>query len=231
MRFSVIIPALDEARFVGRAIASAGVGVADVIVADGGSIDGTLAAAARLGAKVISVPRGRGSQMDGAAGVATGDVFVFLHADTTLPPLWHEAVEAALEDAGVVGGAFSLRIDGRGLFYRFAERIVGLRSRAFGLIYGDQAIFVRREAFFKVGGFRKLPLMEDVDCVRRLRKVGRVVVLDKSVTTSARRWEEKGRFANTVRNWFFLALYFSGISPETLCKRYYSGGRKRHDSE
>lgn len=231
MRFSVIIPALDEAQFVGRAIASAGVGVADVLVADGGSTDGTPAAAVRLGAGVIDVPRGRGGQMDGAASVATGDVFVFLHADTTLPPLWHEAVEAALEDAGVVGGAFSLRIDGRGFFYRLVERSIALRSRAFGLIYGDQAIFVRREAFFKAGGFRKLPLMEDVDCVRRLKKAGKVVVLDKSVTTSARRWEEKGLLINTVRNWFFLALYFMGISPEALCKRYYSGGRKRHDSE
>lgn len=228
MRFSVIIPALDEAGFVDKAIASAGAGIAEVIVADGGSLDGTLLSAARLGAKVVRVPRGRGAQMDGAADLATGDVFVFLHADTTLPPLWHEAVEAALGDAGVAGGAFRLSIDGRGFFYRLAERAVALRCRVLGLIYGDQAIFVRRDAFFRAGGFCKLPLMEDVDCVRRLRKAGRVVVLDKSVTTSARRWEEKGRLINTVRNWFFLALYFMGISPEALYRRYYSGGRKPH---
>lgn len=223
MKVSVVIPALNEADNLGGAIASVGA-CHEVIVADGSSADSTREVAAFFGATVVTGPAGRGLQMDAGAGAATGDVLLFLHADTRLPRGWRDDVERAVSE-GFIAGAFSLSIGphGRGsggAWMRVVERVANLRSRL-GLIYGDQAIFVTRESFFRAGGFNKLPLMEDVDCVKRLRKLGPITVLEKRVVTSPRRWAEGGGVRNTLRNWLTLLLYFAGISPERLYGMYY----------
>lgn len=226
MKVSVVIPALNEADNLGAALSSVGA-CHEVIVADGSSTDSTREVAAFLGATVITGPPGRGLQMDAGAGAATGDVLLFLHADTRLPLGWREDVERAVSE-GFIAGAFSLSIGSGtgsgtgsgGAWMRVVEGVANLRSRL-GLIYGDQAIFVTRESFFRAGGFNKLPLMEDVDCVKRLRKLGPVTVLEKRVVTSPRRWAARGMVRNTLRNWFTLLLYFAGVSPERLYGFYY----------
>ncbi len=227
MKISVIIPALNEAASLEATVRSIGKGH-QVIVADGGSVDSTRAVAAGLGALVVRSAPGRGVQMDCGALGAEGDALLFLHADTVLPEGWAESVRRAMGDERVVGGAFRLRISSGRAFYRVIEQMATARFRLFGLIYGDQAIFVRREGFFKAGGFGALPLMEDVDCVRRLRRTGRLTLLDRSVATSPRRWEERGVIKNTLRNWLTLMLYLMGVPPRRLYGFYY--GRPRADS-
>lgn len=224
MKISVIIPALNEAANLEATVRSIGEG-RQVIVADGGSVDGTREIAVGLGALVVRSSPGRGAQLDCGALSADGDALLFLHADTVLPEGWAESVREAMEDARVVGGAFRLGISPGRVFYRVIEQMAAARFRLFGLIYGDQAIFVRRESFFKAGGFGALPLMEDVDFVRRLRRLGRLLLLDESVSTSARRWEERGVVRNTLWNWLALILYFMGVPPKRLYGFYY--GRPR----
>jgi rSAM/selenodomain-associated transferase 2 len=219
VRVSVIIPALNEENNIRGAMTSVGT-CHEIIVADGGSSDSTREIAASLGAVVLTIPPGRGAQMDSGAEESTGDVLLFLHADSRLPEGWAEEVSRALSDSKSVGGGFSLSLGSADPWLKFVERVANLRSRL-GLIYGDQAIFVRRESFFDAGGFDKLPLMEDVDCVKRLRKLGRMVVLEKKVTTSARRWAAGGRLRNTFRNWLTLSLYLAGVGPERLYGMYY----------
>jgi len=226
LKISVIIPALNEAGHVAAAIRSAmGAGRAgaaeEVIVADGGSSDGTAEAAILAGAKVIKAPRGRGGQMDAASEVSSGDVLLFLHADSRLPEGWREHVDMALKDDRAVAGAFRFVVDAPGLRFRLLEAMVNLRAGLFGLIYGDQAIFSRKNAFIGAGGFRKLRLMEDVDCVRRLRVHGSVVLLRSGVLTSPRRWENKGIIRNAFGNLILLFLYYAGFSTERLYRVYY----------
>ncbi|MEE9614935.1 MAG: TIGR04283 family arsenosugar biosynthesis glycosyltransferase [Thermodesulfobacteriota bacterium] len=228
MKISVVIPALNEAENVREAIASAraeggegGGGEVEVIVVDGGSSDETSALAEAAGVRVVRSSAGRGVQMDAGAEAASGDLLLFLHADTKLPEGWYGAIRNCMEDEGVAGGGFTLAIDAPGPGLRLVERGARLRYKLFGLIYGDQAIFVRRELFLKVGGFRGLPLMEDVDLVRRLAAAGRVVCLPERITTSARRWIEPGVAVNTFKNWSFVALYYLGVSPTRLYGWYY----------
>ncbi len=223
MKLSVIVPTLNEERFIERALVQLGLPSSglEVIVADGGSTDRTAAMARGLGADVVVSAPGRGEQMDRAAEAATGDVLLFLHVDTELPGGWLGAIEKALEDDGVVAGAFTLSIGSRGLWFRLVEFVARQRARYTGLIFGDQAIFVRKDVFVSIGGFRGLPLMEDVDCVKRLRRAGTVALLNERVITSSRRWSTGGRFQNTLKNWFFLLLYRAGFSPARLYEWYY----------
>lgn len=223
MKVSVIVPTLNEEGFIEFALARVGPlsSEVEVIVADGGSKDNTVAIARGLGARVITTAPGRGAQMDRGAELATGQVLLFLHADTELPNGWREAIEKTLEDREVVAGAFRLSFGSTGLWFRVVEFAARRRARYLGLIFGDQAIFVRREVFNDIGGFRGLPLMEDVDCVKRLRRVGKVALLEKSVITSPRRWTTGGPIKNTLKNWFFLLLYKAGFSPARLYDWYY----------
>ncbi len=220
LKLSVIIPTLNEAEHLEGAVEAVG-DRAEVIVCDGGSSDRTCKIARRLGALLLKGPQGRGAQMDLGAEAATGDVLLFLHADTRLPAGWHDDVREALEDHKVVAGGFRLAIDAPGPWFRLVERVVELRFRLLGLLFGDQAIFVRKDVFHRVGGFERLPLMEDVDCVKRLKKAGKVVLLEKSVITSSRRWLSDGLYANTMKNGLFLALYHAGIPPRVLYRWYY----------
>ncbi len=211
---------MNEAGCIEGAVSSPGPDT-EVIVSDGGSTDGTRAIAERLGARVMGCPPGRGAQMDAGAAEARGEVFLFLHADTRLPENWDRAVRDALRDGKTVAGAFRLRIDSKGGRFRLIERAAALRCRALGLIYGDQALFVRKESFLRAGGFMSLPLMEDIDCVKRLRRLGKVVLLKESVLTSPRRWRRAGTIRNTLRNALVLSLYFLGASPIKLYSLYY----------
>ncbi len=233
MKISVIIPALNEAHLIAGTIQTVGHKTGDgveVIVSDGGSVDRTTAVAQSSGARVIVTEPGRGLQMDKGAREAAGDVLLFLHADTALPEGWKESIERALENNNVTAGAFRLGIDSPARWLRVVEFVAGFRAAFLKRIYGDQAIFARRTVFFRVGGFRNLPLMEDVDCVKRLRKAGRFVLLDKYVKTSPRRWVSGGMLRNTLRNWLCLVFYRLGFSPERLYIWYYrkplSRGRK-----
>lgn len=217
---SVVIPALDEAAILGDTLAALPPGVTEVIVADGGSRDATRAIARAHGAGVVEATPGRGLQMNAGAGAARGSVLLFLHADTRLPEGAAEAIAAALADPAVVGGAFRLGIDSPDGFLRLVAGAANLRARLTGVAYGDQAVFVRREAFEALGGFPPIPIMEDVAFGRRLKRRGRVVLLRARVATSARRWERENPLYTTLRNTVLVSLFLLGVAPKRLARRY-----------
>jgi len=218
---SIIIPTLDEALSIGAtldAVAREAPG-AEVIVVDGGSRDATAEIARGRGVKVVSAGRGRGRQMYDGAVNARGRVLWFLHADTLPSAGCAGAMEEALSDPSVVAGNFDVYFDGGRPAARFLTWLYP-RLRKLGLCYGDSGIFVRREAYERVGGFRDFPIFEDLDLVRRLRRVGRVAHLGARVTTSSRRFEGRS-FALTFARWSLLqALYWLGVSPHTLARMY-----------
>ena len=168
----------------------------------------------------IDGPPGRGVQFNAGAARATGRWLWFVHADSHLPEGWFELFEGLDEWPDVVGGAFAFRLDSRVWQARWLERVVAARVRLFGLPYGDQGIFVRRGVFQSMRGFAPIPLMEDVEFVRRLKRQGRVVHLSQGMVTSARRWERRGWLRQSLSNLGTLALYFVGVSPERLARRY-----------
>jgi hypothetical protein len=148
-------------------------------------------------------------------------VLVFLHADSRLPPAAFSLIAGALDDPKVVGGAFDLAIDSGGFAFRLIERAASLRSRLTRIPYGDQAIFLRRGYFHEIGRYRDIPLMEDVDLMRRIRRRGdRICILSERVLTSARRWQKEGALYCTLRNWTIFTLYTLGVSPERLVRFY-----------
>ena len=163
---------------------------------------------------------GRGLQLNAGAAAATGRWLWFVHADSHLPAGWFEAFDALDRRADVTGGAFAFRLDSRAWQARWLERAVAARVWIFGLPYGDQGIFVRRAVFQSMRGFLPIPLMEDVEFVRRLKRQGRVVHLTEGLVTSARRWEQRGWWRQSWSNVTTLALYFLGVSPERLARRY-----------
>lgn len=218
---SVIIPALNEEELVSDAVRSVRED-AEVIVVDGGSTDGTRAAAEAAGATVVTSERGRGAQLAAGARAARGEWLVFLHADTRLEEGWSRALRSL--PGGVVGGAFRFALDPPRPAYRWLEVGVALRCRLFRLPYGDQALFARREAYSRIGGFRRLPLMEDVDFARRLGRAGPLAFPAVRAFTSARRFERRGMLATSLRNLWVLALYFAGRAPSHLARLY--GGRE-----
>ena len=214
---SVVIPALDEEGRVGDAVRSVH-DDAEVIVVDGGSTDGTRAEAAAAGATVVASERGRGTQLAAGARLASGEWLVFLHADTRLEAGWAGALRSLPPQ--VVGGAFRFALEPTRLRYRWLEAGVALRCGLFGLPYGDQGLFARREAYSRVGGFRPLPLMEDVDFARRLRRAGPLGFPAARAFTSARRFERRGMLATSLRNLWLLGLYSAGGAPERLARLY-----------
>jgi len=219
VRYSVVIPALDEQRLVAAAVASVlRPGATEVIVVDGASDDDTCAVAARAGARVVRSRAGRGIQLDHGARCATGDWLVFLHADTRLEAGWEQSLERLPAD--VVGGAFRLAVDSRRWRYRLVEAGVAARCRLFRTPYGDQGIFVRRHLYARCGGFPPWPLMEDVVFVRRLRCLGRLAFPTQRAFTSPRRAESGGFVATNLQNWWLMALFACGRSPVDLAKRY-----------
>jgi len=219
---TVVIPTLDEGPWIRAAVESVAIGASEVIVVDGGSADATVPEAMAAGARVITGPRGRASQMQAGAREAAGDWLVFLHADTRLEAGWCDALRAL--DVRFVAGAFRLRLDPPRARYRLVEAAVRLRCAVFALPYGDQAIFVRREAFFGCGGFGDVPILEDVDLVRRLRRCGALAFPAAHAVTSARRWEERGFLRTTLLNWVVVVLGSAGFPRRRLARLYGARG-------
>lgn len=212
MRIAVVIPTLNEAPAIAGVLGAIPPGVDEVVVADGGSEDATREEAARAGATVLSAPRGRGPQMNAGAAATTAEALLFLHADTRLPADALEHVRRILADEDVAGGAFHLAIEGQeaNWFYAFTARNANIRSKLVGAPYGDQAFFVKRSAFDAISGYRDLPVCEDLDFIRRLRRHGRVVLAPAAAWTSARRWEKHGNVRVTVRNGLLFLRYWLG---------------------
>lgn len=219
MKISVIIPALNEARGILSCLDSVKTqqGEFELIVADGGSVDGTVEVV-RPHAKVIRSQQGRAVQMNSGARQATGDVLLFLHADSRLPPRAFPLLERALADPRIAGGTFILRFNSPRLLLRLIAFFTRFEFRYFH--YGDQGIFVRRSVFEQLNGFAEIAFMEDVDFLQRLQRTGRVTLLKKPITTSARRFLERGVLRQQLMNIILVIFYLLGARPETLKKWY-----------
>lgn len=219
-RISIIIPTLNEAGNIAATIEHiCNRPNVEVIVADGGSNDQTAELALAAGAMVVHCNPGRGKQMNAGAALASGEVLLFLHADTRLPEDFADHVWQTLRE-GNSGGAFRLCIGAKGWMRRLVESGANLRSRWLQLPYGDQAIFVHASDFFRLNGFQHWPLMEDYDFCYRLRKTGRIALVPASVTTSARRWQRLGVLRTTLTNLACVVAFRLGVSPVALAKWY-----------
>jgi uncharacterized protein len=214
---SVIIPVYRDAAALARTLDATDFGDAEVIVAAAEG-DTTMSGlrASRPDLRWVTASRGRARQMNAGAAIARGDWLLFLHADTQLPREWPRVVEQANRDPGVSVGCFRFALDSSATAARAIEIGVRFRVRMFSLPYGDQALFVRREAFVNLGGYSDVPIMEDVDLVRRLRSTGRLFVASEEAVTSARRWEEDGWLKRTARHLSLIVRYFAGVHPERL---------------
>jgi rSAM/selenodomain-associated transferase 2 len=215
---SIIIPALNAADWIGLCLVA--VREADeILVVDGGSTDGTAAIAERNGARVVRASPGRGRQLAAGAVAAQGDWLLFLHADTLLAPGWRQAADGHVERQRGKAACFRFRLDAGGWRPRLIEAGVALRVRWFGLPYGDQGLLLSRRLYDGIGGYRPLPLMEDVDLVRRIGGV-RMERLGIAAITSADRWRRGGWLRTSARNLLCLALYRCGMSAERLARLY-----------
>jgi rSAM/selenodomain-associated transferase 2 len=218
----VVIPTLNAAPHLARTLAALagdhGLRLA-VTVCDGGSRDETQTIARRAGAAVVEAAAGRGGQLAAGAAVGHAPWLLFLHADTTLAAGWAAAARRFMTAHTTRAGYFRLRFDSADPRARRIERLAGWRSRALGLPYGDQALLIARDFYQQIGGFRPLPLMEDVDLVRRIGR-HRLVALEADAVTSARRYERDGWLMRPLRNLACLSLYFAGLPPSFLRRLY-----------
>jgi rSAM/selenodomain-associated transferase 2 len=194
--------------------------VREIIVVDGGSRDATAEIARAHADVVLTSARGRALQMNAGAAAARGDVLLFLHADTRLPAGFAAAVCAALADPAIAGGRFDVSLVPTTLLLRLVAGLMNMRSRLSRIATGDQAIFVRRAVFEQMGGFAAMPLMEDVAFTVALKRQGRVACLRERVETSSRRWLRDGPVRTILLMWWLRLLYFCGVAPERLRRRY-----------
>lgn len=227
MTISVVIPALhEETTLPGTLARLRHPAFSEVLVVDGGSRDRTLAdiALANPLTRVMNAPTGRARQMNAGAAAAKGELLLFLHADTLLPPTAAEDIIDTMADTRIAGGRFDARlVPDRGLLW-VVGRMMSWRSRLTGIATGDQAIFVRRKIFEELGGFPDIPIMEDVAFSRRLKQVGQVAALHSCVMTSGRRWEGHGAIRTILLMWWLRLLFYLGVSPDRL-KRLYDDAR------
>ena len=223
VRLSVIVPVLNEMsgiRSALQALAPLVARGAQVLLIDGGSVDGTVALAQVNGVRVVQSQRGRAVQMNSGAQQATGDILLFLHADTRLPPAADRLIQQALSAGAQVWGRFDVCIEGKPRMLRVIAALMNLRSRWSGIATGDQALFMTRSAFDAVGGFPDQPLMEDIEMSTRLLKISRPICLRARVITSGRRWETHGLWRTVLLMWQLRLAYWLGVSPERLAARY-----------
>lgn len=220
-RLSVIVPVINEEIHIEATLHSIGQPSEDleIILADGGSTDRTIEVASAFGCRILSCNRGRARQMNAASVVATGEVLLFLHGDTRLPVNYRNDVSRCL-DSGRVAGAFRLKIAGNNLGLRMVEWGANLRSRWLQLPYGDQGIFMRSDDFFKLGGYRHLPIMEDFELCRRIRRSGKMQLLDSTIETSSRRWLTRGIVKTTLLNQICILGFLAGIAPKRIATIY-----------
>ena len=222
-RLSIIMPVLDE----GSAIVAALDALADLralgvelIVVDGGSRDATVQRARLRADRVLRAPHGRALQMNAGAEKATGDVLLFLHADTRLPPAAEHVILNRLEHTGRAWGRFDVTIAGRHPMLAVVSRLMNIRSRMTGIATGDQAIFVKRDAFAAAGGYPPIALMEDIALCKRLKRIGPPLCLAERVVTSGRRWERHGVLTTILLMWRLRLAYFFGADPARLAQHY-----------
>jgi glycosyltransferase involved in cell wall biosynthesis len=258
MRVAIVVPTLNEESTIARSLPAAQAALAalvareplaagsELVVADGGSRDRTVAVARALGARVVACPAGRGGQLNRGAAATTAEILLFLHADTTLPEGGLAAIRATIDgnrgghrdgDRGghrdgnrggltraeaqpAIGGAFLVRFDQGGPLLRLGAWLINQRTRATRLPLGDQAHFVSRSAFEQLGGYRDWPILEDLDFAWRLRRHGRTVILRQRVTTGARRFVELGVVRTVATNWLIWLLFVAGVSPRRLARFY-----------
>jgi uncharacterized protein len=226
---SVILPARNEAQRLAQTLEAAGRGDPyEIMVVDGGSADGTREIARAAGTMVLSCPPRRATQMNLGARVATGEYFLFLHADTILPEGYPAHVRKVLGSRDIAAGAFEFAIGdaftGRG----WVERAANWRARRWQLPYGDQALFLRRETFLEQGGFPDLPIMEDYVFVRRLRQFGKIAIAPAAAKTSGRRWQQLGIVRTTLLNQAIILGYHLGVSPSRLASWYGNSAGRTH---
>jgi rSAM/selenodomain-associated transferase 2 len=229
-RLSIIVPALDEASGIGACLAALAPlreRGAEVIVVDGGSSDRTAAIAAPLADRVIASPRGRALQMNAGARVATGSTFLFLHADTRLPDDADRLVLEGLERHARAWGRFDVAIDGGSTLLAVVATMMNARSRLTGIATGDQAIFVRREAFRRGGSFPPIALMEDIAFSKAMKRLGPPLCLREKAHTSGRRWQRHGPVRTVLLMWRLRLAYFLGADPGRLAELYGSGRAAR----
>jgi rSAM/selenodomain-associated transferase 2 len=223
MRFSIIMPVLNEEAILDtqltRLLQQCTHQDYELLLVDGGSTDRTVEIAQQY-AQVINAPRGRARQMNAGASAATGDVLLFLHADTELPDCVFLAIEEALTSTKVVAGAFRLCFNCDHLPYKLVAFTTNLRSQTFNVFTGDQAYFIRKTSFQEVDGYPDQPLMEDLEIIARLRRIGTVLLLPHYIKTSARRHEKIGLFRSVLFMWYLRTLYRFGVSPGQLQLMY-----------
>lgn len=227
---SIIIPVLDEALLIGPFLAHLRVRAprAELIVVDGGSWDGTRSIAAPLADALISAPQGRASQMNAGATIATGDVLWFLHADSVVPHNAVRDIEAALNDPQTAGGCFRLRVPDRKMIYRISDSVGNLGVQVFGFALGDHGIFCRRSGFEKSGGYPGVPILEDADLYRNLRRFGRMRQLPAKIISSPRSYRKWGPYRTTGIYFCILVLYVLGVPIKFLHPLYrHLGGRMK----
>ncbi len=225
-RISIIIPVLNEAKNIRVAIDSIFPSDnTEVIVVDGGSSDGTIEVVKNSGMILFHSQPGRAAQMNLGAKHATGDILVFLHADTRFPLGYDDLIRTTLSDSFrwerlPIAGAFALQIDDRSRHFRWIEWGIKYRSRFLKMPYGDQAIFLNAKVFDEIGGFPDLPIMEDFELMRRLQKLGSIAIIDRPVITSARRWLQQGVFKTTLINQLMILGYLMGVDRDRLMRLY-----------
>ncbi len=219
-KISVIIPVLNETKILEKTLSQLQPELKshELIVVDGGSTDDSVGIAEKYG-KVIVSGRGRAKQLNAGAAVATGDILIFLHADIWLESGALTAVVSALS-SGYVGGGFRQKIDGKCFLYRLIEIAGNMRGKYLKVFYGDSGIFLARTDFEKIGGFPDVPILEEMEFSKDLRRLGKTILLTPHIHISPRRWEARGIVRTTLNNWFITLLYFFGVSPEKLARLY-----------
>lgn len=221
MKLSIVIPALNESAVIQQTLNDLQhlrLRGHELILADGGSDDETLSLAVGLVDQIVSAPRGRSGQMNAGAELATGDVLLFLHADTSLPERAASLIAQCLSVEG--WGRFDVRLTGRHCLFRIIERLISWRSRITGIVSGDQGMFISTSLFKRLGGYAPIPIMEDLELSRRLVKMQRPHSLRACVMTDSRRWEQNGIIATVLQMWRLRLQYYTGTAPDRLVKAY-----------